>query len=99
MSKDYLHRFRRKIDIGGCSQGESETMELRENFNEMVDEKLTPTVHTVKYVSREKVGINLEGINININIEDVSENDQKSNDEKYCHFKYDLNVKVSLKVL
>lgn len=93
MSKDYLHKFRRKIDIRGCSQAESETMELRENFNEMVDEKLTPTVHTVKYVSREKVGVDLEGINININIEDVSENDQKSNDEKYVHFKYDLDVK------
>lgn len=93
MSKDYLHKFRRKIDIGGCSQADAETMELRENFNEMVDEKLVPTVHTVKYVSREKVGIDLEGININVNLEDVSENDQKSNDEKFVHFKYDLDVK------
>lgn len=93
MSKDYLHKFRRKIDIGGCSQADAETMELRENFNEMVDEKLVPTVHTVKYVSREKVGIDLEGININVNLEDTSENDQKSNDEKFVHFKYDLDVK------
>lgn len=93
MSKDYLHKFRRKIDIGGCSQADAETMELRENFNEMVDEKLVPTAHTVKYVSREKVGIDLEGININVNLEDTSENDQKSNDEKFVHFKYDLDVK------
>lgn len=93
MSKDYLHKFRRKIDIGGCSQADAETMELRENFNEMVDEKLVPTVHTVKYVSREKVGIDLEGININVNLEDTSENDQKSNDEKFVHFKYDLDAK------
>lgn len=92
MSKDYLHKFRRKIDIGGCSQGESETNELRENFNELVDEKLSPTVHTVKYVKRENVGVDINGIEINVNIEDVSENDQKSNDEKYINFKYDLNV-------
>lgn len=92
MSKDYLHKFRRKIDIGGCSQGEAETTELRENFNELVDNKLSPTVHTVKYVKRESVGIDQIGININVNIEDVSENDQKSNDEKYVNFKYDLDV-------
>ncbi len=92
MSRNYLHKFRRKIDINGCSQGEAETTELRENFNELVDNRLSPTVHTVKYVKRENVGIDQIGININVNIEDVSENDQKSNDEKYVNFKYDLDV-------
>ena len=92
MSKDYLHKFRRKIDINGCSQGEAETRELRDNFNELVDEKLSPTVHTVKYVKRENVGVDQIGIDINVNIEDVSENDQKSNDEKYVNFKYDLDI-------
>ncbi len=93
MSKNYLHKFRRKIDIYGCSQGEAETVELRDNFNELVDNKLSPTVHTVRYVKRENVGIDQIGIDINVNIEDVSENDQKSNDEKYVNFKYDLDVK------
>ena len=42
MSKDYLHKIskKEKIDIGGCSQGRIRNNELRENFNEMVDEKL-----------------------------------------------------------
>ena len=93
MSKDYLHKFRRKIDIGGCSQGESETTELRDNFNDLVDNKLSPTVHTVKYVARENVGLDLEGIDINVNITDVSDNDQKTNDEKFVNFKYELDVK------
>ena len=86
MSKDYLHRFRRKIDIGGCSQGESETTELRDNFDEMIDEKLAPTVHTVKYVRKNDVGIDLVGTEINVNIENVAYNDQKTNDEKFMHY-------------
>ena len=94
MSKDYLHKFRRKIDINGCSQSSSETIELRENFNEMVDQKLAPTVHTVKYVKKENVGTDLEGTKININIENVAYNDQKTNDEKFVNFKWDSNVKI-----
>ena len=94
MSKDYLHKFRRKIDINGCSQSSSETIELRENFNEMVDQKLVPTVHTVKYVKKENVGTDLEGTKININIENVAYNDQKTNDEKFVNFKWDSNVKI-----
>ena len=94
MSKDYLHKFRRKIDINGCSQSSSETIELRENFNEMVDQKLAPTVHTVKYVKKENVGTDLEGAKININIENVAYNDQKTNDEKFVNFKWDSNVKI-----
>lgn len=92
MRKDYLHKFRRKIDIDGCSQGSSETIELRENFNEMVDQKLTPTVHTVKYVKKGDVGIDSEGIKINVNIENVAYNDQKTNDEKFVNFKWDMDV-------
>ena len=94
MSKDYLHKFRRKIDINGCSQSSSETIELRENFNEMVDQKLVPTVHTVKYVKKENVGTDLEGTKINVNIENVAYNDQKTNDEKFVNFKWDSNVKI-----
>ena len=94
MSKDYLHKFRRKIDINGCSQSSSETIELRENFNEMVDQKLAPTVHTVKYVKKENVGTDLEGTKININIENVAYNDQKTNDEKFVNFKWDSIVKI-----
>lgn len=94
MSKDYLHKFRRKIDINGCSQSSSETIELRENFNEMVDQKLAPTVHTVKYVKKENVGTDLEGTKINVNIENVAYNDQKTNDEKFVNFKWDSNVKI-----
>lgn len=92
MSKDYLHRFRRKIDIGGCSQGESETTELRDNFDEMIDEKLAPTVHTVKYVRKNDVGTDLVGTEINVNIENVAYNDQKTNDEKFVNFKWDMDV-------
>ena len=97
MSKDYLHRFRRKIDIGGCSQSESETTELRDNFDEMIDEKLAPTVHTVKYVRKNDVGkYNLEDLSgieeINVNIENVAYNDQKTNDEKFVNFKWDMDV-------
>ena len=92
MSKDYLHRFRRKIDIGGCSQGESETTELRDNFDEMIDEKLAPTVHTVKYIRKNDVGTDLVGTEINVNIENVAYNDQKTNDEKFVNFKWDSDV-------
>lgn len=92
MSKDYLHRFRRKIDIGGCSQGESETTELRDNFDEMIDEKLAPTVHTVKYIRKNDVGTDLVGTEINVNIENVAYNDQKTNDEKFVNFKWDMDV-------
>lgn len=92
MSKDYLHRFRRKIDIGGCSQGESETTELKDNFDEMIDEKLAPTVHTVKYVRKNDVGTDLVGTEINVNIENVAYNDQKTNDEKFVNFKWDSDV-------
>ena len=91
-NRDYLHKFRRRLHMDGNSQGEIETNELRDNFNEMDDEKLVPTVHTVKYIKREDVGVDLVGTNININIEDVSETDQKTNDEKFMHFKWELDV-------
>lgn len=93
-NEDYMHLLRRRYN---CKSDENETdeiLEARETFNSLVDEKLSATVHTVKYVERENVGIDTEGVNININITDTSKNDQKTNDEKYFNFKWDMNIQL-----
>ena len=95
-NKDYLHKFRRKLHAGGkdCSPAEAEINQLRENFNDLVDNRLSPTVHTVKYVKRENVGIDTEGTKVNVNVTEVARNDQKVNDERYFDFKWDLDIRV-----
>ncbi len=94
MSKDYLYKFRRKMSIDGNDLADTETLELRDTFNGLIDDRLTPTVHTVRYVPRENVGIDNVGKEIGVNVTDTSKNDQKSNDEKYFDFKWEEGVKI-----
>lgn len=98
-NKDYIRFLRRKMEVMGESVGEVETLEAREVFNNMIDEKLSPTVNTVFYVKREYCGDNTIGKNINVNVTDVSKNDQKSNDEKYFDFKLEENPKIGDQIL
>ncbi len=91
-SEDYIRLLRRRYNCQSDGEETSETLEAREAFESMLDEKSSATVYTVKYVKREDVGVDLQGIQININVTDTSKNDQKTNDEKYFNFKWDLNV-------
>lgn len=93
-NEDYVRLLRRRYNCESYGDESSETIEARESFNSLVDDKLSATVHTVKYVEKERVGIDTEGINININVTDTSKNDQKTNDEKYFNFKWDMNIQL-----
>ena len=56
-NKDYLQKFRRRMYANRvCNQSEAQVSEVRENFNEMVDNMLVPSVHEVPYVHRSNVG-------------------------------------------
>ena len=91
--KDYLQRFRRRMYANRvCNQSEAQTLEVRENFNEMVDNMLVPSVHEVPYVHRSNVGKSVNDELIHVLVEDTSKNDQKTNDEKNFNFKWDMDV-------
>lgn len=92
-NKDYLQIFRRRMYTNRvCNPSEAGTMEARETFNDLIDNKLAPTVHTVPYVKRDNVGKSTKDCEINVLVEDTSKNDQKTNDEKYFSFKWDMDV-------
>ena len=92
-NKDYLQKFRRRMYANRvCNVSERETNEARENFNEMVDNMLVPSVHKVPYVHRSNVGVSVKDEEINVLVEDTSKNDQKTNDEKNFSFKWDMDV-------
>ena len=92
-NKDYLQKFRRRMYANRvCNLSKRETNEARENFNEMVDNMLVPSVHKVSYVHRSNVGISVKDEEINVLVEDTSKNDQKTNDEKNFSFKWDMDV-------
>ena len=76
-NKDYLQKFRRRMYANRvCNVSERETNEARENFNEMVDNMLVPSVHKVPYVHRSNVGVSVKDEEINVLVEDTSKNDQ-----------------------
>ena len=92
-NKDYLQKFRRRMYANRvCNQSEAQTLEVRENFNEMVDNMLVPSVHEVPYVHRSNVGKSVNDELIHVLVEDTSKNDQKTNDEKNFNFKWDMDV-------
>lgn len=92
-NRDYLQKFRRRMYATRvCNPSEANTYELRETFNEMIDNMLVPTVHEVPYVKRNNVGVSVKDELIHVNVEDTSKNDQKTNDEKYFSFKWDMDV-------
>lgn len=50
-NKDYLQIFRRRMYTNRvCNPSEAGTQEARETFDDLIDNKLAPTVHTVPYV-------------------------------------------------
>ena len=92
-NKDYLQKFRRRMYANRvCNQSEAQVSEIRENFNEMVDNMLVPSVHEVPYVHRSNVGKSVKDELIHVLVEDTSKNDQKTNDEKNFNFKWDMDV-------
>lgn len=92
-NRDYLQKFRRRMYATRvCNPSEANTYELRETFNEMIDNMLVPTIHEVPYVKRDNVGVSVKDKLIRVNVEDTSKNDQKTNDEKYFSFKWDMDV-------
>ena len=92
-NKDYLQKFRRRMYANRvCNQSEAQTSEVRENFNEMIDNMLVPSVHEVPYVHRSNVGKSVKDELIHVLVEDTSKNDQKTNDEKNFNFKWDMDV-------
>ena len=81
--KDNLQELRGRMYANRvCNLSERETNEARENFNEMVDNMLVPSVHEVPYVHRSNVGKSVKDELIHVLVEDTSKNDQKTNDEK-----------------
>lgn len=91
-NEEYIRLLRRRYNCQNDENETSEVLDARATFNSMVDEKLSATVHTVRYVNRNDVGVDDEGIEININVTDTSKNDQKTNDEKYFDFKWEMDV-------
>lgn len=90
---DFMSNFRNRMKATGCNLSNYETQEATENFNSLLDNRLSPTVHDVIYVKREDIGLNNNSTVIRTNVTDVAKNDQKVNDEKYFDFKLDSNVK------
>lgn len=77
-NKDYLQIFRRRMYTNRvCNPSEAGTQEAKETFDDLIDNKLAPTVHTVPYVKRENVGKSTKDCDINVLVEDTSKNDQK----------------------
>lgn len=94
LNKDYIRLMRRK---NGCVSDDSvdeNTLEARETFDNMLENRLASTVKIVPYVKKEKVGIDNVGEKIRVNIIDVSKNDQKVNDEKYVSFSWSMDVNI-----
>ena len=92
-NKDYLQNFRRRMYANRvCNLSERETWEAQDNFNEMIDNMLVPSVHEVPYVHRNNVGVSVKDELIHVLVEDTSKNDQKTNDEKNFSFKYEMDI-------
>ena len=90
-SKDYIRLLRKKISSQIEENDTMETLEARETFERLLDDKLASTVHTVTYISKDKVGTGVAGVKINVNITNTAKNDQKTNDEKTFDFKWSDN--------
>lgn len=93
MKDDYFNSLRRKMRASEmCNVSDSIRREMTDNIDGYLDEKVSPTIYTVDFVDSKNVGISKFDRKINVNVTDVSKNDQKSNDEKYFNFKMSDNV-------
>lgn len=90
-NKDYVRLLRRKYSCEEIDGVDPQLAEARENFDRLLEERSSATINDVIYVPREDIGLNPTGQKIRINVTDASKNDQKTNDEKYFSFSWNLN--------
>lgn len=90
---NYYDRFYRMNNTYGNSVAEESTTKGQLDFKNMLQDKLSPTVHAVEIQVNRKTGLD-KAITTMVDIGNVSNNDQKTFDEKYVKFAYDEDVTI-----
>lgn len=88
----YLNAYRRKTLSNGRTDKERYEALGRKSFKDMLENKKSPTVHTVRVNINHKDRYYMEEKTLNCEINNVTFNDQAKYDEKYIHF--DVNEEV-----
>lgn len=84
----YLDMYSRRVLSNGTNVKEVDTLNGRRDFNSMLDNFESPTVHDVYVVPNGEYDIE-KSIRVRCEIGDVSKNDKKVLDEKHISFRFD----------
>ena len=89
MNNEVINRHKRRW-YEGETDSESSLNQAIENFNELLDNKMSPSVHTVKYTKPFEYDINNK-FEENILVSDISRQEQIK-DQKLLHVKLNSNI-------
>lgn len=88
----YLKRYKDRVLAKGKNAKEIEEFTGKRNFKYMLDNKTSPTVHTVIVELNDQNSDVMENVEVNCEISNVTFNDQTKYDEKYVKFEMEENI-------
>ena len=89
MNNEVINRHKRRW-YEGETDSESSLNQAIENFNELLDNKMSPSVHTVEYTKPFEFNTDVR-FKENILVSDISRQEQVK-DQKLLHVKLDSNI-------